>query len=86
MSFLSSRPMADSLARLFATIVDPAPKRAVRFPEIAGETTTVWIPTRHGETADTIYRPTRSGHRPAIYVNVHGPDFYQASAHLSMAL
>lgn len=66
--------LADSLARLFAAVVNPAPKAPVRFPEIAGRTTGVCIPTRHGPTAATIYHPA-APQRPAVYVNVHGGGF-----------
>jgi acetyl esterase/lipase len=66
---------ADSLARLFAAVVNAEPKPAVRFPEIAGRTTDVSIPTRHGQTAATIYHPAPSQQRPAVYVNVHGGGF-----------
>lgn len=67
--------VADSVARLFAAVVNPAPKPTVRFPEIAGRTTTVSIPTRHGQTAATIYHPVASRQRPGVYVNVHGGGF-----------
>ena len=70
-----SQLIADSLARLFAAVVNAEPKPAVRFPEIAGRTTGVSIPTRHGQTAATIYRPAVLRQRPAVYVNVHGGGF-----------
>jgi len=38
MSLLSRQIVADTLARLFASAVNPAPKPAVRFPEIDGRT------------------------------------------------
>jgi len=68
---------ADSMARLFAAVVNPAPKPAVRFPEVIGRTTTVSIPTRHGPTPATIYYPPGEHHRQAaaVYVNVHGGGF-----------
>lgn len=79
MSLLSWQPVADPLARLFAAIVNPAPKRGVQFPEIAGRTATIAIPTRHGDTAATVYLPpgdsARPDHRPPVYVNVHGGGF-----------
>lgn len=75
MSILSWAPVADVLARAFAAGVNPAPKPGVRFPEIAGRTTDVTIPTRHGDVAATVYRPPRSTTRPAVYVNVHGGGF-----------
>src|SRR5215212_12251691 len=75
-SILSTRLVADPVARLFAAIVNPAPKPAVRFPEIAGRTTTVSIPTRHGDTTATVYHPAaRDSRRPAVYVNIHGGGF-----------
>ena len=76
MSILSTRLVADPVARLFAATVNPAPKPAVRFPEIAGRTTTVSIPTRHGDTTATVYHPAaRDSRRPAVYVNIHGGGF-----------
>jgi acetyl esterase/lipase len=67
---------ADSVARLFAATVDPAPKSGVRFPDIQGRTTTVSIPTRYGAAAATVYHPqTHPDHRPAVYVNIHGGGF-----------
>src|SRR5262249_13958802 len=75
MSLLSTQLMADSLARLFAAVVNAAPKPAARFPEIVGRTTTVSIPTRHGQTAATVYHPAASPQRPAVYLNVHGGGF-----------
>lgn len=75
MSILSWRPVTDVLARAFAAGVDPAPKPGVRFPEIPGRTTFVVIPTRHGDVAATVYHPSESTARPAVYVNVHGGGF-----------
>jgi len=73
MSILSLQPVADTVARLFAAVVNPTPKRGVRFPEIPGRTTDAAIPTRHGTVAATIYHPTAT---PAgAYVNVHGGGF-----------
>jgi acetyl esterase len=73
MSILSVQPVADTLARLFAAVVNPTPKPGVRFPEIPGRTTDVAIPTRHGTVAATIYHPQET---PAgVYVNVHGGGF-----------
>lgn len=75
-SILSTRLVADPVARLFAATVNSAPKPAVRFPEIAGRTTTVSIPTRHGDTTATVYHPAaRDSRRPAVYVNIHGGGF-----------
>jgi acetyl esterase len=73
MSILSLQPVADTLARLFAAVVNPTPKPGVRFPEIRGRTADAAIPTRHGTVAATIYRPQET---PAgVYVNVHGGGF-----------
>jgi acetyl esterase len=75
---MSSGPpqlIADSLARAFAAVVTAKPKAAVRFPDIPGRTSAVSIPTRHGETAATIYHPEPSQQRPAVYLNVHGGGF-----------
>ncbi|WP_313888543.1 alpha/beta hydrolase [Mycolicibacterium sp. CBMA 226] len=33
------------------------------------------IPTRHGDTAATVYWPQQSGAAPGVYVNVHGGGF-----------
>jgi acetyl esterase/lipase len=67
--------VADALARLFAAVVNPAPKPGVRFPEIPGHTTEISIDTRHGPVAATVYRPQPSATTPAVYVNVHGGGF-----------
>jgi acetyl esterase len=72
---LSTPLVADSVARLLAATVDFQPKPGVRFPEIAGRTTTISIPTRHGDTTATVYHPEPNGRRPAVYVNVHGGGF-----------
>ena len=61
MSMLSTPFVADSVARLFAATIDPRPKPGVRFPEIAGRTTTISIPTRHGDTTATVYHPEPTG-------------------------
>jgi acetyl esterase len=74
-SILSTPALADALARLFAAVVNPAPKSAVRFPEIAGTTSTVRIPTRHGEVTATVYGPPAGTPSPGVYVNVHGGGF-----------
>lgn len=75
-SILSTQLVADSVARLFAVVVNPAPKPAVRFPEIIGRTTTISIPTRHGPTPATIYHPAaQHHHQAAVYVNIHGGGF-----------
>jgi acetyl esterase/lipase len=75
MSMLPPRFVADSMARLFAATTLPRPRPALRFPEIAGRTTTIAIPTRHGSTMATVYHPEPTGRRPAVYVNVHGGGF-----------
>src|ERR1700733_5213392 len=74
-SMLPPRFVADSMARLFAATADPEPKGANRFPEVSGRTTTISIPTRHGDTTATVYHPEPNGRRPAVYVNVHGGGF-----------
>ncbi|MCV7070538.1 alpha/beta hydrolase [Mycobacterium rufum] len=75
MSILSRPLVADSLARLFAATVNPAPKSAVRFSEIPGRTSTTSIPTRHGPVAATVYHPPTDVPRPPVYVNIHGGGF-----------
>ena len=75
MSLLSLPLVADTLARVFAATVNPAPKRAVRFPEIAGHRSEITIPTRYGPTPATVYHPPAGAGRPAAYVNVHGGGF-----------
>jgi acetyl esterase len=74
-SILSRQPVADVAARLFAAVVNPAPKPGVRFPEIPGRTTETNIATRYGPVAATIYHPPSQADRPAVYVNVHGGGF-----------
>lgn len=75
MSILAKPIVADAVARLFSSTINPAPKPGVRFPEIAGNTTSVVIPTRHGDTAATVYWPEPSGQAAGVYVNVHGGGF-----------
>lgn len=75
MSLLSWQPVADTASRLFALTVNPAPRKAVRFPEIEGVVDNDTVETRHGPTAVTIYQPPASTNRPAVYVNVHGGGF-----------
>jgi acetyl esterase len=74
-SILSRQPVADVVARLFAALLNPAPKPGVRFPEITGTTTEVSIETRHGPVAATIYHPEAPSGTQAVYVNVHGGGF-----------
>lgn len=75
MSLLSNQVVADALARVFAAAVRPAPKAAVRFPEIAGRTSRVSIPTRYGDASADVYHPAEGTTRPPVYVNVHGGGF-----------
>ena len=73
MSILSRPLVADTVSRVFAAVVNPAPKTGVSFPDIAGVTTETAVPTRHGTVAATIYHPKAT---PAgVYVNVHGGGF-----------
>jgi acetyl esterase/lipase len=72
-SILSTPLIADALARLFSRVVNPSPKPGVQFPDIAGRTTEADIPTRHGDTAATIYHPV--GEPAGVYVNIHGGGF-----------
>jgi acetyl esterase len=75
-SILSSRLVADPLARLFAAVSPTTPSAALCFPEIVCRTTAASIPTRHGPVAATIYHPPKgSGATPPAYVNVHGGGF-----------
>ena len=75
MSILSRQPVADTVARLFAAVIDPSPKPGVRFPEITGRTIDTTIETRHGPVAATIYHPQSPAAKPGVYVNVHGGGF-----------
>src|SRR5690349_5407450 len=75
MSLLSRPLIADALARVFAAAVNPAPKAAVRFPEITGRTSQITIPTRYAPTPATVYHPSPGTEPPAVYVNVHGGGF-----------
>lgn len=76
MSILSTPWIADNIARLFSALINPAPHPAVRFPDVNADTSTVVIPTRHGNTQATIYHPPHHpGPPPAVYVNVHGGGF-----------
>ncbi|BCI81069.1 alpha/beta hydrolase [Mycobacterium sp. SMC-18] len=75
MSILAKPVVADAVARLFSSTINPAPKPGVRFPEITGSTTSAVIPTRHGDTAATVYWPKSDGVPAGVYVNVHGGGF-----------
>lgn len=74
-SILARPVVADAVARLFSSTINPAPKPGVRFAEIGGTITSVVIPTRHGDTAATVYWPQPSTVLPGVYVNVHGGGF-----------
>ncbi|MHA3023034.1 alpha/beta hydrolase [Mycobacterium sp. BMJ-28] len=73
MSVLSTPLIADALARLFARVVNPSPKPGVRFSDIAVGSADITVPTRHGDTAATIYRP--DGDPAGVYLNIHGGGF-----------
>jgi acetyl esterase len=75
MSILSLPVVADTVARLFARTVNPAPKAAVRFANIPGHTSQATIPTRYGPVTATLYHPPAQVETPAVYVNVHGGGF-----------
>ena len=76
MSLLSRPTIADAIARVFAATINPAPKPGVSLPDIAGRTTVVSIPTRHGDVEATVYRPAEPVDRiPGVYVNIHGGGF-----------
>jgi acetyl esterase len=75
MSILSTPLVADTLSRAFATTVNPAPKPAMRFAAIAGRTSQITVPTRHGPVAATVYHPPATATSPPLYVNVHGGGF-----------
>jgi acetyl esterase len=76
LSILSRRPVADIVARVLAATITPTPRPGVRFLGIEGNTTTISIPTRHGNVGATVYWPEAvTGYRPAVYVNIHGGGF-----------
>ena len=75
MSILSQQVVADVLARTFTAVVNPAPKAAVRFPEIPGITSQIGIPTRYGDASATVYQPQTPTAKPPVYLNVHGGGF-----------
>ena len=75
MSVLSRPLVADTVARVFAATVNPAPKPAVRFADIAGRTSHVTVPTRYGPVGTTIYQPPSDVVSAPVYVNVHGGGF-----------
>ena len=75
MSILSLPVAADTLARVFAGAVNPAPKAAVPFAEIPGRSSQATIPTRYGPVAATLYHPPSDVGCPPVYVNVHGGGF-----------
>lgn len=67
--------VADAVARALAAAIRPGPKAGVRFPEVAGRTSRVSVPTRYGPVDATLYHPADAAARPPIYVNVHGGGF-----------
>jgi acetyl esterase len=67
--------LTDPLARLFAAVVDPAPKPSVRFDHIAGRTSETTIPTRHGPVRATVYAPGPPASDHGVHVNIHGGGF-----------
>ncbi|MDT5080937.1 MAG: acetyl esterase [Mycobacterium sp.] len=75
MSILSRPAIADTLARVFAATVNPAPKSAVRFADIPGRTSRITIPTRYGPVPSVLYHPSSDVESPPVYVNVHGGGF-----------
>jgi acetyl esterase/lipase len=75
MSILSQQKVADTLARVFAAVVNPAPKAAVRFPEITSSASQISIPTRYGAAPATVYRPPAPTSGSPVYLNIHGGGF-----------
>lgn len=75
MSILSIPAVADTVARLFAATINPAPKAAVRFEDIPARTSRATVPTRFGPAAATLYHPPTAVESPPVYVNVHGGGF-----------
>ena len=74
LSILSVPLVADTVTRVVAAAINPAPKAAVRFPEFRSATSDVTIPTRHGPVSATVYHPPTAAN-PPVYVNVHGGGF-----------
>lgn len=76
MSILTTPWIADTIARAMGH-ARPRLKEELRFDEIPGRSEPLRIPTRHGDVACTLYRPTqRTGTSPAgVYVNLHGGGF-----------
>ncbi|MDT5066089.1 MAG: acetyl esterase, partial [Mycobacterium sp.] len=75
MSILSLPVVADTVVRVFAATIRPAPKPPVRFDDVPSHTSRVTIPTRYGPAPATIYYPPSGVTRPPVYVNVHGGGF-----------
>ncbi len=75
MSILAIPAVADTVARVFARTINPAPKVAVRFVAIPGRTSHTIVPTRYGPVPATLYHPPSSVVSPPVYVNVHGGGF-----------
>ncbi|MCW2515222.1 MAG: Alpha/beta hydrolase fold-3 domain protein [Mycobacterium sp.] len=61
MSILSLPVVADTVVRVFAATIRPAPKPPVRFDDVPSHTSRVTIPTRYGPTPATIYYPPSGG-------------------------
>mgnify|MGYP003419530953 FL=1 len=74
-SILSTPMIADTVARVISAGINPAPKSAVRFPDIVGRTSDTSITTRYGDVPATIYHPPPGATPPPVYVNVHGGGF-----------
>jgi acetyl esterase len=76
MTIFSNPVLADLAARLLGTASSLAPKMRRLYSDVACETGSVTVETRHGTVGCTVYRPPlEEGEVPPVYVNVHGGGF-----------
>lgn len=84
-----SNVIADLVSRVLQPVMVPKLTPELRFDEIPGHTSTIAVPTRHGDVRCTVYHPDVAGSaattepeedKPAVYVNIHGGGFVMAHA------
>lgn len=75
-SFFTTPFVADAVSRLLNRAPGPRISDSISFAELAVETDTISIPTKHGDVAAVVYRPEGSTSETLpVYVNFHGGGF-----------